>query len=151
MWPDAKQADRHSTWAQPLPLNSYKVWVRPAQVGALFLHNSRVCLTFWHLMYPQNNVALVLHNLRVCWLFWVLTQYSTEGFGPGWWPWTGIDPSGSLGARKVLCSNPMVCQVKLPPLKLWQWAWLGSADGLSGWVCCYVMPSIYTYVLFFHL
>jgi hypothetical protein len=25
MWPDAKQADMHSTWEQPFPLNSYKL------------------------------------------------------------------------------------------------------------------------------
>jgi len=47
-----------------------EVWVRPAQVGALFLHNLSVCLTFWHVMYPQNNVALFLHSLRLCWLLW---------------------------------------------------------------------------------
>jgi hypothetical protein len=57
-------------WHLPSVLMESEVWVRPAQVGALFLHNLRVCLTFWHVMYPQNNIALFLHSLRLCWLFW---------------------------------------------------------------------------------
>jgi hypothetical protein len=57
-------------WHLPSVLMESEVWVRPAQVGALFWHNLRVCLTFWHVMYPQNNVALFLHSLRLCWLFW---------------------------------------------------------------------------------
>jgi hypothetical protein len=57
-------------WHLSSVLLESEVWVRPAQVGALFLHNLRVCLTFWQEMYPQNNVALFLHNLRVCLTFW---------------------------------------------------------------------------------
>jgi hypothetical protein len=57
-------------WHLSSVLLESEVWVRPAQLGALFLHNLRVCLTFWHVMYPKNNVALFLHNLRVCWLSW---------------------------------------------------------------------------------
>ncbi len=41
-----------SLYAVPLEC---EVWVRPAQVGALFLHNLRVCLTFGHVMYPLNH------------------------------------------------------------------------------------------------
>jgi hypothetical protein len=57
-------------WHLSSVLLESEVWVMPAQVGALFLHNLRVCLTFWHAMYPQNNVALLLHHLRVCLTFW---------------------------------------------------------------------------------
>jgi len=60
-------------WHLSSVLLESEVWVRPAKVGALFLHNLRVCLTFWNVMYRQNNVALFLHNLRVCLTFWHVT------------------------------------------------------------------------------
>jgi hypothetical protein len=66
-----------------------------------------------------------------------------KGLGAGWWPFTGIDPSGSWELK------PNGVQVKLPPLKLWQWPWLGGAHGLSGWVSCFFAFNIYTYVFFF--
>jgi hypothetical protein len=53
-------------------------------------------------------------------------------------------PSGSLGPE----NGPAFTPRPGVQVKLWQWAWLGGADGLSGWVCCF-LPSIYnTYVIF---
>jgi len=65
-------------WHLSSVLLESEVWVRPAQVGASVLHNLRVCLTFWHVMYLQNNVALFWHNLRLCWHMWRVSGSMSE-------------------------------------------------------------------------
>ncbi len=107
--------------------------------------------------------------------FGMILAVCRKGLGAGWWPFTGIDPSGSWDHKKVLCSNPMMCRwnsrhwnyrhtnschrnsrKETPARNSRHWNSgneldLGvGAHGLSGWVCCY-LPSIYTHILFFHL
>jgi len=119
-------------WHLSRVLLESEVWVRPAQVGAFFLHNLRVCLTFGHVMYPQNNsyttwgcadsfgmlctFKIMLHYSYTTWgcadFFGVFQAVCRKGLGAGWWPFTGRDPLvGPWDHKKVLCSNrDMVCR-----------------------------------------
>jgi hypothetical protein len=156
-------------WHLSSVLLESEVSVRPAQVGALFLHNLRVCLTFLHVMYAQITLhysdttwgcpdsfgmlctfKIMLHYSDTTWgcadFFACFRQYVGKGSVPGEGHSLVYTPSGSLGPQK----GPVFKQRRGVQVKLWQWAWLGGAHGLSGWVC-YFLPSIYTHMLFFHV
>jgi hypothetical protein len=127
------------------------VCLRHAQVVAL--HNFNVFPTWgWADIFCMLcTFEIILHvACYVLWKWFFLHNFNVWGWVQAGGHSLVLDPSGSWDHKKVLRSNPNGVQVKLPPLKLWQWAWLGGAHGLSGWVCCF-LPSIYTHMLFFHL
>jgi hypothetical protein len=140
------------------------VWVRPAQVGALFLHNLRVCLTFEHVMYPQNNsyttwgcadsfgmlctYKIMLHYSYTTWgcadFFGVFQAVCRKGLGAGWWPFTGIDPFWVLGTTKRSCVQTETrCAGETLAMSLtWGSWWLVRLGVL------FFAFNIYTYVMF---
>jgi hypothetical protein len=110
-------------WHLSRVLLESEVWVRPGQVGALFLHNLRVRLTFGHVMYPQNNsyttwgcadsfgmlctFKIMLHYSYTTWGcaddLGVFQAVCRKGLATGWWPFTGIDPFWVPGTTKSSC------------------------------------------------
>ncbi len=57
---------------------------------------------------------IMLHYSYTSWAcadnFCMFLAVCRKGLGAGWWPFTGIDPSGSWDHKKVLRSHPMVCK-----------------------------------------
>ncbi len=110
-------------WHLSSVLLESEVWVRPAQVGALFWHNLRVCLTFGHVTYRQNNsyrtwgcpdsfgmlftFKIMLHYSDITWgsanFFGVFEAVCRKGLSAGWWPFTGIHPFWVPGTTKRSC------------------------------------------------
>jgi hypothetical protein len=136
-------------WHLSSVLLESEVWVRPAQVGALFLHNLRVCLTFWHVMNPQTKVAIFLHKLRVCWLFWpfevsIVRRGSVQGDGSLLWRLLGPWEHKRSCVQTWWCAGETPATETLAMSLTWGCQWLVRLGVLF-------VPPIYKTYLFFHL
>jgi len=109
-------------------------------------HTTWGCADSFRMLY---TFKIMLHYSDTTWgcadFFGVFQAVCRKGLVAGWWPFTGIDPFWVPGTQK----GPVFKPRRGVQVKLWQWAWLGGADGLLGWVCCFFAFNIYTYVIFF--
>jgi len=117
MWPDAKQADMHSTWEQPFPLNSYQLafthfykWKNSICVYILKAKNSTPNLISHR--HPQVKLIARVSPAHHA-LVWTLYFLRSQGPRSGLYQWMAITlhPTPSF----IL---PHTCQTRQHNLKL---------------------------------